>query len=146
MGRRSNPRGLPVGALEDVSVELAALKSHEAGAAREKDFLEHALGLGITKEQACGILDWHYRSVVDLDAGLEGEAHPVGPLRGAGPGLEVLGIVEVEELEVQFGRQPQVGPLAQGQVQSRLRVEIDDEGRILNLSPIRAVTQGSQKR
>lgn len=37
----------------------------EAGAAREKDFLDHALGLGITKDQARGILDWHYRSAVE---------------------------------------------------------------------------------
>lgn len=62
------------------------LRPDEAGAAREKDFLEHARGLGITREQARGILDWHYRSMVELDTGLakrlgEGRAQSEAALR-----------------------------------------------------------------
>jgi hypothetical protein len=62
------------------------LRPDEAGAAREKDFLDHALRLGITKDQARGILDWHYRSAVDQSADLtrrldEGRAQSEAELR-----------------------------------------------------------------
>lgn len=46
------------------------LQPDAAGAARERDFLEHALDLGITRDQARGILDWHYRTSVELTDGL----------------------------------------------------------------------------
>ena len=62
------------------------LRPDEAGAARENDFLDHALQLGITRDQARGILDWHYRTSVELNDGLarrlgEGRAQSEAELR-----------------------------------------------------------------
>lgn len=43
------------------------LRPGRDGEARETAFLERALELGITREQAHGILDWHYRDAVDAN-------------------------------------------------------------------------------
>ncbi len=55
--------------VEGYAYERPALPEYlvpdEAVAAREAAFLEQALALGLTREQARGILDWHYETTVD---------------------------------------------------------------------------------
>ena len=84
------------------------LRPDAAAAAREKDFLEHALELGITKDQARGILDWHYRSMVDLDARLAkrlaaGRARSEAELRREWAGEYEANLAAAHRAAVEFG-------------------------------------------
>jgi len=65
--------------VEGYAYEWPKLPNHlapgEDEAVREKAFLELALDLGITRDQAHGILDWHYRTAVDEHGRLARHLH-----------------------------------------------------------------------
>lgn len=104
--------------IDDYGYERPALPDHlapdEAGAARERAFLEHALELGLTREQARGVLDWHYRMAVDLDADLsrelaDGRAQSEAALRREWGGEYEAKLAAAHRAAVAFGGAEMLG-------------------------------------